>query len=68
MYMFTMEKTDRKVADELEKCVNGNSCKYVNELTSTELEAVLHANRIVSMKMVSTKSIKNVCSLRRTSK
>ena len=67
--MLTRENIDKNVAEDEEKCAKGNSRRKGKELTSTEEENLLFDdNKMVNNEMVNTKSIKKVCSLRRTSK
>lgn len=67
--MLTSEKIERKVADDEEKWANGSNRRKGKELMRRDDEKlVLDERRMVSKEMVSTKSIRKVCSLRRTSK
>ena len=65
----TNENIDKNVADDDEKCVNGNSWRNGIELIIFVVDGfdVVDIN-IVNIDIVITKSIKNVCNLRRTSK
>lgn len=67
--MLTNENIDKNVADDDEKCVNGNSRRNGIELIIFVVDGfdVVDIN-IVNIEIVITKSIKNVCNFSRTSK